>query len=487
MRNGIMMQYFEYAMANDGQHWKNLKADAPHLSELGITAVWIPPCFKGTSSSDTGYGVYDLYDLGEFEQKGTVRTKYGTKDELIEAIKALHENGIQVYADIVLSHKAGSDETQTFKVIEVEINDRNKVISEPYDVKGWTKFTFPGRNNKYSDFKWSFEHFTGIDYNNANEKTAVYKILGDNKDWAENVDKDFGNFDYLMFANIDFNHPDVKNEIYNWFKWFVNETRIDGVRIDAIKHLNQDFIRDFLKFIKNEQGEEFYVVGEYWISNHEVLDDYLDREEHLLDLFDVSLHFNFYRASKESNNFDMRTIFDNSLVKTQPMFAVTFVDNHDSQPMQSLESFVEEWFKPLAYALILLRKDGYPTIFHGDYYGIANVEGHSPIREVIDNLIRMRRESAYGEQQDYFDHGNTIGWVRLGTEEHPSGCAVVMTNGSDGEKQMYVGNIHSGEIWIDRVGNNPVEVVIDEQGKGIFPVAGGSVSCYTKKEYGDYL
>lgn len=477
-----MMQYFEFAMVNDGQHWNNLKADAPHLSELGITAVLIPPCFKGTSSSDTGYGVYDLYDLGEFDQKGTVRTKYGTKDELIEAINALHENGIEVYADIVLNHKAGSDETQTFKVVEVEINDRTKVSSEPYDIDGWTKFTFPGRNNKYSDFKWSFEHFNGIDYNNANGKTAVYKILGDNKDWAENVDKELGNFDYLMFADIDFDHPDVKNEIYKWFKWFVNETSIDGVRIDAIKHINQDFIREFLKFIQNEQGKEFFVVGEYWESNHDVLDYYLDQEEHLLDLFDVSLHFNLYRASKEGNSFDMRTIFDNSLVKTQPQLAVTFVDNHDSQPMQALESFVEDWFKPLAYALILLRKDGYPTIFLGDYYGIANVEGHRPMREIIDNLIRLRKEIAYGEQQDYFDHGNTIGWTRLGTEEHPKGCAVVLTNGSDGEKEMSVGKAHSGEIWTDRVGNNPVEVVIDEQGIGIFQVSGGSVSCYTKKE-----
>ncbi|MDY0386866.1 MAG: alpha-amylase [Methanolobus sp.] len=482
MRNGIMMQYFEFAMVNDGQHWNNLKADAAHLSELGITAVLIPPCFKGTSSSDTGYSVYDLYDLGEFDQKGTVRTKYGTKDELIEAINALHDNGIKVYADIVLNHKAGGDETQKFKVVEVEINDRTNIVSEPYDIDGWTKFTFPGRDGKYSDFKWSFEHFTGTDNVDANGKTTLYKILGKNKDWAENVDKDFGNFDYLMYADVDYDHPDVKNETHKWFKWFVNETKIDGVRIDAIKHINQDFIKEFLKFIKTEQGDEFFVVGEYWKQNLEVLKDFLGQEEPLLDLFDVPLHFNLYKASKEGKNFDMRTIFDNSLVKTHPQFAVTFVDNHDSQPMQSLGSFVEDWFKPLAYALILLRKDGYPTIFFGDYYGIANVEGHRPIPEMIDKLIRLRKDFAYGEQLDYFDHGNTIGWTRLGNEEHPNGCAVVLTNGSDGEKEMSVGTIHSGEVWIDRVDNNSVEVVINEHGMGIFPVSGGSVSCYTKKE-----
>lgn len=64
------MQYFEWYTPNDGQHWKRLQNDAEHLSDIGITAVWIPPAYKGLSQSDNGYGPYDLYDLGEFQQKG---------------------------------------------------------------------------------------------------------------------------------------------------------------------------------------------------------------------------------------------------------------------------------------------------------------------------------------------------------------------------------------------------------------------------------
>ena len=63
-------------------------------------------------------------------------------------------------------------------------------------------------------------------------------------------------------------------------------------------------------------------------------------------------------------NYDLRTIFDNNLVKQQPVLAVNLVENHDSQPLQFLESVVEAWFKLLAYALILLRYDGYPCIFY---------------------------------------------------------------------------------------------------------------------------
>ena len=96
MKNGVMMQYFEWYLPNTGKFWIQLKDDAEHLAKIGITAVWIPPAYKGAAQDDVGYGCYDLYDLGEFDQKGTVRTKYGTKEELQQAITALHDNNSHV-------------------------------------------------------------------------------------------------------------------------------------------------------------------------------------------------------------------------------------------------------------------------------------------------------------------------------------------------------------------------------------------------------
>ena len=89
--NQTMMQYFEWYLPNDGLWWKRCEAKADNLAELGITAVWLPPAYKGISQDDVGYAVYDMYDLGEFDQKGTVRTKYGTKDEYLAAIEAFHK------------------------------------------------------------------------------------------------------------------------------------------------------------------------------------------------------------------------------------------------------------------------------------------------------------------------------------------------------------------------------------------------------------
>ncbi len=94
MTNGVMMQFFHWYNKPDGTLWNELETKAPELAKAGITAVWIPPCYKGSAGGyDVGYGTYDLFDLGEFDQKGTVRTKYGTKKELLSALKSARSNG----------------------------------------------------------------------------------------------------------------------------------------------------------------------------------------------------------------------------------------------------------------------------------------------------------------------------------------------------------------------------------------------------------
>ncbi len=479
--NGVMMQYFEWHLEDNGNLWNQLREDASHLKEMGITGVWIPPCYKGTGTNDAGYGAYDLYDLGEFDQKGNVRTKYGTKEELLEAIRVLQEQGISVYADVVLSHKAGADESQRFMAVEVDQNDRTRAVTEPYEIEGWTRFTFPGRGDTHSSFQWSWEHFNGTDYNQENGKNAIYLILGDNKKWSVGVAREFGNYDYLMFANIDYGHPEVQEEVKSWLRWFVRETGVDGIRLDAIKHINDWFIRDLVFMTHQEFGDEFYTLGEYWERDLELVKHYLQEVDFQIDLFDVGLNYRIYEASQKGIDFDLRTIFDGTLVQDQPEQAVTFVDNHDSQPGQSLASYTEAWFKPMGYALILLRQDGYPCVFYGDYYGIGGPDPLPGQKEMLEKLLLLRKEHAYGDQVDYFQEANRVGWVRLGTEEHPAGCAVVISNGEGGEITMEVGGLHAGEIWIDYMGNQDARVMIDEAGKGVFPVNGGSLSVFTRE------
>jgi len=62
--NGVMMQYFHWYIAADGGLWNELDENAEALAKVGITAVWLPPAYKGTEGGqDVGYGVYD-FSLG---------------------------------------------------------------------------------------------------------------------------------------------------------------------------------------------------------------------------------------------------------------------------------------------------------------------------------------------------------------------------------------------------------------------------------------
>ena len=478
--NDMMMQYFEWYLPSDSKLWNKVSKDAKHLENIGITYIWLPPAYKGAGGKeDVGYGVYDLYDLGEFDQKGSIPTKYGTKDEYINAIKDLKKHNIKVIADIVLNHKMGADETEEVLAMQDDATDRNVSITEAKPIKVWTKYTFPGRGDTYSNFKWNWTHFHGVDWDEDSGRTAIYKFYG--KHWDEDVDKENGNFDYLMGADIDLNNHDVVNELKNWGKWYLETTAVDGFRLDAIKHIRAEFFPEWLESFKEISDKKLYVVGEYWSANIDTVTNYFEKTGKCMSLFDVPLHFNFYAASRSDGNFDMARIFDGTIVATNPEYAVTFVDNHDTQIGQALESWVLDWFKPLAYSLILLRKDGLPCVFYGDYYGIPSKEIDSK-QEILDILIKVRKYYAYGEQYDYFNDSNIIGFTRLGDDEHPdSGLAVVMTDSIGGCIQMNVGKNLANTVFYDCTGNMDETVYVDNDGNGIFYCKDGSVSVWIKQ------
>ena len=466
-----MIQLFEWYLPEDGGHWRRTAGAAQYLASLGITDVWLPPAYKGQSGiHDVGYGVYDLYDLGEFDQKGSIPTKYGTKDEYLAAIDALHEHGMRVIADVVLNHRMGADEREQVQVNKYANHDRLTTLVKGKRIRAWTKFKFPGRDGQYSDFRWKSRHFTAVDYDDKTGISAVYKFKG--RQWAQKVDKEHGNYDYLMGADVNFADPEVRQELLNWGKWYFETAKLDGVRLDAVKHISYAFFPWWLKALREAVNQDFFAVGEYWKNDVQALHDYLMNTMGTMSLFDVSLHARFQQAGLEGASFDLRTILDDSLVSWEPDHAVTFVDNHDTQPGQALQSWVPAWFKPLAYALILLREEGTPCVFFGDLFGVPH-DNIAPVRE-LEQLLRLRRDRAWGAQRDYFDFHNVIGWTREG------GMAVVMSNGGDGWKTMKLGQ--PGQVFVDALGNRREEIVIGPEGWADFTVNGGSVSVWVPKE-----
>lgn len=251
-----------------GNHWDWLADNAERFADMGITAVWLPPPCKTASTDSTGYDIYDMWDVGEFghprdkgNQEPVERTKYGTRAQLESCMAALRKNGIAIYIDAVLNHKMGADGIQTFKARKVDPDNRNKTISDAYDIEGWTQFTFPGRKGKHSSLQWGFEHFTGVDWDQKGQEKAIFRIEGENKHWAQDVDKENANFDYLMGADVEHAHPDVRKDMLDWGAWMVHTFPISGFRFDAVKHMSRHFVHDFVKHIRKEAHSKRQLTG----------------------------------------------------------------------------------------------------------------------------------------------------------------------------------------------------------------------------------
>ena len=484
--NGVMLQYFEWYQPPDGTWWNRLTEEAAALASAGFTALWLPPAYKGSAGGyDTGYGVYDHFDLGEFDQKGSVRTKYGTKDEYVRAIEAAQGAGLQVYADIVLSHKIGGDFEEEFEATPIDPEDRTKALGDPRPIKSWTHFEFAGRGEKYSTLEWHWWHFNALDHNGFEpDENVIWLIEG--KRFQDDVDLDKGNADYLLGNNVDINSEDVRKELFHWGEWYVETTGVDGFRFDAAKHVRAGFFLDWLEHLREHTGKDLFALGEYWSYEQAALEHFIDRTDRKIRLYDTKLQDNFSRASKQGGDFDLRQVFDGTLVQADPQMAVTLVTSHDTQPLRTIDASIEAWFTPLAYALTLLRRDGYPLVFIGDYYGAEYTDvGHDgnehhivmPSHQwLIDRFLAARRDHAWGEQYDYFDEPTCIGWTRQGDDEHPGGLAVVISSGDDGVRRMQTGA--SNTRFRDTTEHVGDEVTTDDEGWAEFRCRAGSVSVW---------
>ncbi|KAG2367846.1 glycoside hydrolase family 13 protein [Suillus spraguei] len=491
-QNPTMVQFFTWdARHPDMSWWEHFAKEAPHLAALGFTQTWLPPPNKAMEPTGRGYDAYDLWDIGEFDQKGSVATRWGTKEDLLRACDVARQFGINVIIDAVLNsftmihkHKLGADRMEDFRAARVDPLNRLRDIEEERPVRGWTAFDFSGRLGKYSSMQWNFNHFTGLDWDELTQTNGVFRICSErHQGWSRWVDTENGNYDYLLGIDIDHRHPEVRSDLFSWGSWILDTTGACGFRLDAIKHMDRKFLLEFIKRTRDHPTRKrLFAVSEFWSANLRYITPYI-RVFHgqQTSFFDVPLHENFHRASKAGASYDLRTIFEGSLVKLRPGDAVTFVDNHDTQVGQSLESWVDTNFKAQAYALILLRCHGYPCVFYGDLYPNDECFDEGTSR-TLKQLLLARKSFAYGPMVDYFEHRNCIGFVRMGDSDH-AGCAVVLSNDllldpSMSKVRMNVG-LHQGATFRSLFDDTRT-VSIDHDGWGAFPSSENCVEVWIK-------
>ncbi len=89
----VMMQafYWDAPVKEDkrGEWWNFVAEKVPQLAASGIDSLWLPPFSKAGNPNSNGYDLYDYFDLGDLDQKGSAKTLYGNRAELERLIQSI--------------------------------------------------------------------------------------------------------------------------------------------------------------------------------------------------------------------------------------------------------------------------------------------------------------------------------------------------------------------------------------------------------------
>ncbi len=382
---GVLMQAFYWDCPNDQPRswWSYLMSQMPALSRQGFTAIWLPPVSKAYPAISMGYSPYDYYDLGEFNQKGGVATWFGTKQQLIELIKVIHDSRMQVYADLVINHNSGADAQET----------------NPIDGKfRWTSF-----NPLSGKFKRDWTYFHPSYYETWDNQT-------------------FGDMPDLCHRN-----PHVYTEIIKYAQWLLDDVGFDGFRYDFVLGYGGWMARAIqeLRSLKNGGIIKPYGIGECW-ENIRKIDDWLNEtnawSDNPVGAFDFPLRGRLKNLC-DSYGFSLRELtLGGTLMNDSPQSAVTFVENHD---IVRDNSIVND--KMLAYSVILTH-EGYPCVFWQDYYNWGlGLEGQ---KGGIAELVRVHEVYAGGKTNVLYVDDNLYIMQRTGHNAQ-KGLIYVLNNRGD--------------------------------------------------------
>lgn len=135
-----------------------------------------------------------------------------------------------------------------------------------------------------------------------------------------------------MGNDLDHSQEEVRQDLQHWARWIVNEVGLSGFRLDAVKHISQSFLQDWIEQLDSHFQERLFFVGEYWRPDLHVLGPYVEKFNGRLHLFDVALAGNMSKISHNPDSGDLRKVFDETLMKHYPNQAVV------SQPYRHLQS-----------------------------------------------------------------------------------------------------------------------------------------------------
>lgn len=287
-RGEAMLQYFN-------QSHNEIAAKIPELAEAGYGSIWIPPPTKANGGMSVGYDLFDPFDIGSTNLRGQFPTRYGTEADLHNLIETAHRFGIRVYFDNVMNHRAydvpGYNESTPTDVYpgmvaeDFHLRKTSDGFYRKWDNIDWGNYTeWDVMFRPLSDLiDISHETFYDGDYGpcNGNFGTSMgdwhlkpfivrhpnnpefYDRMPNTNapkeqwnfwDWSGNTNANlytgFGKNNGItkeMLTNEytrSFFQEDTGAYLLRAVRWLVDQTKVDGLRLDAVKHVPYYFFGD---------------------------------------------------------------------------------------------------------------------------------------------------------------------------------------------------------------------------------------------------
>ncbi|HET8759227.1 MAG TPA: alpha-amylase family glycosyl hydrolase [Solirubrobacteraceae bacterium] len=248
-----------------GGDLKGLRDRLPYIKRLGTTAIWLTPSFKNKAvqpqDNSAGYHGYWITDFMQIDPH------LGSNDDLAALVAAAHRLGMKVYFDIITNHTAD--------VIGYAEGRRMPYVSKdaaPYRTAAGTVFDdrdFAGTGRFPAlDPAVSFPYTPTVAAGEPTKNPAwlndvtLYHNRGDTTFTGENSQYgDFFGLDDLFTEN-----PRVVNGMIDIYKFWIRKFRVDGFRMDTMKHVDDAFWQRFApeieRYARSQGIRDFYMFGE---------------------------------------------------------------------------------------------------------------------------------------------------------------------------------------------------------------------------------
>lgn len=322
-----------------------------YLKDLGIEAIWITSLHPSPS--------YHKYDVTNYFD---VDPEYGSLHDYKQLIEEAHQRGIRIYHDLIINHT--SEQHEWF--LQAKANHDN-----PY--RSYYLWMTPEAIEE-----------AGVAHR---EQTGD---SGEANPWHDNPndnEKYYGLFTKEM-PDLNFDTPQVRKEMYDIARYWLNEIGVDGLRLDAARHIypvwekekNPKFWREFGEVVK-KCAPQAYTVGEVWAHAEEVAPYFQG--------LDACFHFDFSFAVQEI----LEQEKDNGLIKklkadyeifgsVKPDFIdATMLTNHDQVRIGTVVK--GDILKMKLAAALLLTLPGQPYIYYGEEIGMLGPKPDPRIREAF--------------------------------------------------------------------------------------------------------